>query len=323
MVAGLQALPPDLSSRLGLGVVNLLQLLEVATGVGFCHFCCNLDPYCGCVGAYQLAPPMLWSQIAEQTPGYGVTSSSRGVTTLCTSMGGMSGYAAPPPGLTPPDFSIWSMPPLEASLPKGLPVSPRYRPPVGRATQMRADLNRQTLAPWASVLQALAPQDLAPQAPQMVPPICQPLPFPRGQPATPYQQAVGVTFNSSANKPAATGSQDADGHRRQGTRGRDNNSQPASCSRGARERSSIRRTSKQMPHHLGECPSGVPRNVPPASTPESTLPQCGGGVRASPKDPLKNVANYKSARWRKDLEHVSRPTTSTISPPSRRQTGLK
>ena len=59
-----------------------------------------------------------------------------------------------------------------------------------------------------------------------------------------------------------------------------------------------------MPRQVGECPSGALRNVPPASTPESTLPQFGGGARASPKDPLKNVANYKSAGWRKDLEHV-------------------
>ena len=38
-----------LSSCLGLQVVNLLQLLEVATGVGFCHFCCNPEPHCRCV----------------------------------------------------------------------------------------------------------------------------------------------------------------------------------------------------------------------------------------------------------------------------------
>ena len=63
-------------------------------------------------------------------------------------------------------------------------------------------------------------------------------------------------------------------------------------------------TSKQMPHQVGEHPSGVPHNVPPALTPESTLPQCGSGMRAPPKDPLKNVANYKSTRWRKGLEHV-------------------
>ena len=43
---------------------------------------------------------------------------------------------------------------------------------------------------------------------------------------------------------------------------------------------------------------------PPASTPVSTPPQCGGGMRASPKDPFKNAANYRSAGWRKDLEHV-------------------
>ena len=124
VAAGLQALPPRLSHDLGLQVVALLQLLEVATRVGFCHHCCNPRPHCMCMGASQSAPPTLWSQFVEQTPGYGVTSSSRGVTTPSTSIGGMPGYVAPPPGLTPPDFSIWSMPPLEASLPKGLPVSP-------------------------------------------------------------------------------------------------------------------------------------------------------------------------------------------------------
>ena len=222
MAAGLQALPPSLSSSLGLQVVNLIQLLEVATGVGFCHFCCNPEPHCRCVRVSQLAPPMLWSQIAEQTPGYGVTTSSGGVTTPSTSLGGMSEYVAPLPGL-----SIWNMPPLEASLPKGPVVSPRCRPPIGRATQLRATLGRQ------------AP---VPQAPQMAPPIHQPLPFPRGQPATPYQQAVqllgkssglGVTFDSYTTKPAPTGGQDTDVHGRQGTRGQDDNSWPASHSKGA------------------------------------------------------------------------------------------
>ena len=168
---------------------------------------------------------------------------------------------------------------------------------------MRATLDRQAQALWAPV----------PQAPQMAPPLCQPLPSSRGQPATPYQQAVQppskstgleVTFDSSANKSAAAGGQDADGRGRQSTRGREDNGRPASCSRGIQERSSIRTTSKQMPRQVGECSSGVPRNVPPASTPESTPPQCGSGERASPKDPLKNAANYRSAGWRKDLEHV-------------------
>ena len=63
-------------------------------------------------------------------------------------------------------------------------------------------------------------------------------------------------------------------------------------------------TSKQTPCQVGEHPSGAPCNVPPASTPGSTPPQCGSDARATPKDPLKNVTNYKSAGWRKDLDHV-------------------
>ena len=64
-------------------------------------------------------------------------------------------------------------------------------------------------------------------------------------------------------------------------------------------------TSKQRPHQVGECPSGAPCNVPRASTPGNTPPQHGGGTRAPPKDPLKNVANCKSAGWRKEeLDHV-------------------
>ena len=237
MAAGLQALPPRLSHDLGHQVVALLQLLEVATGVGFCRHCCNLRPCCKCVGASQLAPPTSWSQIVEQTPGYGLTSSSSGgVTHPSTSMGRIPRYVAPSPGITPPDYSIWSMPPLESSLPEGLPGSPRYRPSIGRATQLRATLDRQAQALRAPVLQALAPR-----APQMAPPLCQPLPSSGGQLATPYQQAVqppskstglGVTFDSTANKPMAAGGQDADSRGRQRTQGRDDNTWPASHSRG-------------------------------------------------------------------------------------------
>ena len=113
VAAGLQALPSNLSRNMGLAVVALFQLLEVATGVGFCLHCCNLGPWCKCVGATQLAPPTSWSQIVEQTPGFGVTTSSGGVTTPSTSVAGMPGYVAPPPGLTPPGPSIWSLPPPE------------------------------------------------------------------------------------------------------------------------------------------------------------------------------------------------------------------
>ena len=178
---------------------------------------------------------------------------------------------------------------------------------------MRAALDRQVQAPWTPALQALALQVSALQAPQMVPPLHQPLPSSWGQPATLSQQAVqplskstglGVTFDSSADKMAAPGGPDANGCRRQRAQGRDDNSQPASHSRGVQVGSSIRMTSKQMPRQVGERPSRAPHNISPASTPVSTPPQCGSGVRASPKDPLKDAANYRSSRWRKDLEHV-------------------
>ena len=74
VVAGLEALSPRLSHDLGLQAVALLQLFEAATGLGFCHHCCNPRPRCKCTGASQPAPPMSWSQIVEQTPGYGLTS---------------------------------------------------------------------------------------------------------------------------------------------------------------------------------------------------------------------------------------------------------
>ena len=69
VVGSLQALPPGLSHGLGPHVVALLQLLEVAMGVGFCHHCCHLLPHCRCVGAPQLAPPCrgvrLWNRLRD------------------------------------------------------------------------------------------------------------------------------------------------------------------------------------------------------------------------------------------------------------------
>ena len=198
-----------------------LQLLEAATGVGFCCHCCHPRPCCTCMGASQLAPPTSWSQIVQQALGYGVTSSSGGVTGPSNSKGGMPGYVVPPPGLTPPDFSIWSIPPQEAPPPPGLPVSPLYQPLMGRASSLRATIDRQ-----AQALRAMAPQaPMLPasmsQAPQMAPPLRQPLPSSGSQPATPYQQAVqppskpkgrGVTLDSSTDKLEAMGGQDTDDH---------------------------------------------------------------------------------------------------------------
>ena len=121
VVAGLQALPPNLGHDMVLPAVALLQLLETSTGLGFCHYCCHLGSQCMCLEAYQPVPPQSWSQIVEQTPGYGVTASSGGMTTPSTTVSGMSGYVAPPPGLTPPDFSSWRLPPPEAPHPGNYP----------------------------------------------------------------------------------------------------------------------------------------------------------------------------------------------------------
>ena len=58
-----------------------------------------------------------------------------------------------------------------------------------------------------------------------------------------------------------------------------------------------------MPCHVSECPSGVPRNAPPASTPGSTPHQCSSSTRA-PRDPLECVLHYRSQGWRKDLDLI-------------------
>ena len=113
MAAGLRAVPPNLNLEVCLPTMVLLQLLEATTGVGFCHFCCRVSPQCKGLGAYQQAPTETWSQVVEQIPGYGVAASSGGPTTPSTTTAEMPGYVMPPPGLTLPDFSNWSLPPPE------------------------------------------------------------------------------------------------------------------------------------------------------------------------------------------------------------------
>ena len=224
----------------------------------------------------------------EQTPGYGVTTSSGGMTTPSTSVTGMPGYVVSPPGLTPPDFSSWSLAPSEVSLPRGLPATLQCLPGVGKSTQMRAALERHTWVqlvqgPWALAQRAQMPPTSAPCTPQMAPPLHQP---PPSQPATPYQQAVqlpgkstrrGVTFDPSANKAAPTSGQGTKGHRRQSTRGQEDRSRSASHSRGVQEKSSVQKISRQTCHQEGDLPSGIPPNVPPATAPK--LPHLNGAVR--------------------------------------------
>ena len=106
---------------------------------------------------------------------------------------------------------------------------------------------------------------------------------------------LGVTFDSSASKPAPTSSQDTNVCGRQAAR--DDGSWPASHPRGGREGSSVRKTNKPTPHQEGGCPAGVPRNIPPSST---------SGAKRASTDPLENITNYRSAGWRKDLSHILR-----------------
>ena len=206
--------------------------------------------------------------------------------------------------------------PQEVPPPPGLPVSPLYWPPIGRATSLRATIDRQAHAMRATASQAtmpLAPSPAPPlQAPQMAPPMCQPLPPSGSQLATPYQQAVwqpvkpkgrGVTFDSSADKVAAVGGQDADGHEKQRTHDRDDKTQPTSPGRGACDRSSSRMTSKQTLGQVGEHPSDAAHKAPRDSTLGGISHQYSSSMRA-PKDPLRHVACFRSQGWRKDLDLI-------------------
>ena len=171
VVAGLQAIPPNLVCDVGLPAMVLLQLLEGTTGVGFCHFCCHPGSWCKCMGAYQQAPSKTWSQIVEQTPGYGVTVSSGGMTTPSTTAAGMPGYVVPPPGLTPPDFSNWSLPPPEIPLSRGLPMASQCLPGIGRSDMIRSTVEKHARVqwvpgPWAPAQQAQTPPMSAPHAPR-------------------------------------------------------------------------------------------------------------------------------------------------------------
>ena len=49
--------------------------------------------------------------------------------------------------------------------------------------------------------------------------------------------------------------------------------------------------------------TGAPHNIY-SSAPGSTSPQPGSTTRAFPGNPLQNLTNYRSAGWRKDLDHI-------------------
>ena len=259
---------------MGLPAVALLQLLEASTGVGYCHYCCRPGSRYMCVGASQPVLPASWSQVVEQTPGYGVATSSGGMTTPSTSVAGMPGYVAPPPGITPPDFSSWSLPPPEVPPPQGLPAASRSLSHIGRSIQVRAVAERQVQAqlvqcPRGLVQPAQTQPPAVPCTPQMVLPLRQP---PPGQPATQCQQAVlppgkstgrGVTFDPSTDKTAPVGGPSSQDHGRPTTRGWGDGGRSVSCPRGVQEKASV-----QLPHQEGNLLSGSMPSVLPPAAPE-------------------------------------------------------
>ena len=188
IASDLLAPPPNLGSEVSFPAVALLELLEKTTGWGYCHFCYHLGSRCTCMGAYSLAPPPSWSQVAGESPGCGVIASSGGMTAPSTPAAGMSGYLPPPPGLPPIDFSKWRLPPPEAPASRG-PTAPPNLPGVRRSINLRGTAKRIAGVPHpgglAQQMPALPASMLC--TPQMVPPLQQP--HPEG-PATPYQQAV-------------------------------------------------------------------------------------------------------------------------------------
>ena len=184
---GMKVIPPNLSMEVYLDSMVLLQLLEATMGMGYCRICSQLTPSCLCLEAYQLVPTETWSQMMARIPGQRVTASTGGPTTpeAATTEVQEPGATSPPLGLTPLDFTNWSLPLPAAPLTGGLPLPSGGPPRIGR----------QTAGPQALGQQAPTPPMQAPSAPQGMLQIHQQRPR---QPAAPYQQAV-----QQASQPAA------------------------------------------------------------------------------------------------------------------------
>ena len=110
-------------------------------------------------GSLPFGSPQSWSQVVDQSPGYGATASSGGTTSPSTTAAGMSGYVSPPPGLTLVDFSNWRLLPPEAPASRGLPTAPPGLPGVGRSIRLRGTAERTLGHRWCSV-QAAWPNGL-------------------------------------------------------------------------------------------------------------------------------------------------------------------
>ena len=115
----------------------------------------------------------------EQIPGYGVAASSGGTTTPSTTTMGMPGYVRPPPGLTLPDFSNWSLPPPETPPSRGLPTASEGLPGIGMSDMIRNAAGRHArvqlvVGLWTPGQWAPAPPMSVPSPPQVAPPLHQP-----------------------------------------------------------------------------------------------------------------------------------------------------
>ena len=119
---GMKMVPLNLSMDVYLDSM-MLQLLEATMGMGYCRICCQPTPSSLCARAYEAAPSQAWSQVMANIPAPGVVVSSAGSTTSEASTAEIQelGVTSPPPGLTPQDFSNWSLPLLGALQTGGLP----------------------------------------------------------------------------------------------------------------------------------------------------------------------------------------------------------
>ena len=163
VTSGLMAPPPTLGSEVSLAAVALLDLLEKATGLVYCHFCYHLGSWCTCMRA--LSPS--WSQVVGESPGCRATASSGGLTTP-----GMpsTGYLPPPPGLPPIDYSKWRLPPPKAPAAR-VAMAPLHLAGVGRSAGLWGMAKRIAGSPHPGGLaqQMPVPPSMMPCMPQMMP----------------------------------------------------------------------------------------------------------------------------------------------------------
>ena len=234
------------------------------------------------------------------------------MTTPSTTVAGMSGYVAPPPGLTLPDFSSWRLALPEAPPIWGITHSSTSLPGVGRSLMLRGMVERNTRAQMAQCPGGLAQRAQTQSmsvlhAPQTVLPLCQPLP---GWPAMPYQQVVqppkkstgrGVASNTSTDKTTPAGSASSQDHGRPTTRGWGGGGLIHQSPQGVQKKASV-----QLPCQEGDLPSTSMPSVLPPVAPKETQPQHGGQPRTALHDPVQLAAKFHSTGWKKDLEHVLR-----------------